>query len=124
MKVLMSIKPEYLTKIQIGVKRFEFRRKIFKRRDIAKIVVYVSGTVRKVVGELEIEYILCLQTSRLWNETRYFSGVTKKLFLDYFRDVEYGYAIKIKQYIHYPIPQDLKTRYNISPPQSFRYIND
>lgn len=34
MKILLSIKPQYVEKIISGEKRYEFRKKEFKRRDI------------------------------------------------------------------------------------------
>ena len=51
MKVLLSIKPEYASKILDGTKRYEYRRAIFKRTEVTTVVVYASDPVRKVIGE-------------------------------------------------------------------------
>lgn len=58
MKVLLSIKPEYAQKIFAGEKKYEYRKRIFKRNDVDMIVVYVTKPVGKVVGEFEIAEIL------------------------------------------------------------------
>lgn len=39
MKILLSIKPVFVEEIFKGDKKFEYRRTIFKRKDIKKVVV-------------------------------------------------------------------------------------
>ena len=58
MKALLSIKPEFVEEIIEGRKKFEYRKKLFKRSDISSIVVYATKPYGKVVGEFEIETIL------------------------------------------------------------------
>lgn len=41
MRVLLSIKPEFVKKIISGEKKYEFRRKIFKR-DVKIVIIYAS----------------------------------------------------------------------------------
>ena len=43
MKVLMSIKPLYAEQILQGKKKYEYRRRIFKRSDVSSLVIYESG---------------------------------------------------------------------------------
>lgn len=52
---LLSIKPEFANKIFDGTKKFEFRKSIFKNKDVTTVVVYVSSTIEKIIGEFEIE---------------------------------------------------------------------
>ena len=47
--VLLSIKPEFAEKIFQGVKRYEFRKALFKNREVEKIIVYASAPVSKVI---------------------------------------------------------------------------
>ena len=54
MRVLLSIKPEFALKIFDGSKRYEYRRSIFKRGGVTKIVVYASDPIQKVIGEFKI----------------------------------------------------------------------
>lgn len=101
MKALLSIKPEFVAEIIEGRKKFEYRKKVFKRSDISSIVVYATKPYGKVVGEFEIAEIIEENLDTLWNETRKFSGISEEFFYDYFKDRESGFAIKIKKFIEY-----------------------
>ena len=55
MKVLLSIKPEFVEKIFNGTKKYEFRKSIFKNKNIDTVVVYASSPWQYVIGEFKIE---------------------------------------------------------------------
>lgn len=124
MKVLMSINPEFVSEIDKGNKKFEYRKKIFKRDDISSIVVYATKPYGKIVGEFIIESIIKDRPDNIWEKTKDDSGITKKFFNEYFNGREVGFAIQIKEYIKYDVPLDL----NIfddnlkAAPQSFCYV--
>lgn len=122
MKVLLSIKPEFANKIFDGTKKFEFRKSIFKNKDIKTIVVYASSPVQQVIGEFEIEKILNFDLDTLWSLTQDFSGISEEFFYEYFADRQLGYAIKIKKAKRYSKPKNLREEYNLFPPQSFAYL--
>ena len=122
MKVLMSIKPEFASKIFDGSKRYEFRRIIFKQLAVKTVVVYASSPTQKVIGEFEIESILEHPPKELWNRTREGAGIGKDHFMAYFGDKRVGYAIRIKATKRYRKPKCLKTDYNLKPPQSYLYL--
>jgi len=124
MKVILSIKPEYANKIFNGLKKFEFRRSIFKRTDIEKVIVYASAPISMVIGEFEIDKILYDELPNLWNLTKKYAGISEEYFYDYFSDKNQGYAIKIKSPTKYNAPYSLKSAYGVTPPQSFIYVND
>jgi predicted transcriptional regulator len=105
--VLLSIKPEFVEKIFSGLKRYEFRRVIFKSKNVSKVVVYASHPVQRVVGEFEVGEILALNQKQLWQRTKQYSGIAKAHFDDYFADKETAYAIKIKKAIRYEQPMML-----------------
>ena len=67
MKILLSIKPEFANKIFNGSKKFEFRRLVFKNKSVNTVVVYASAPVSKVIGEFDIEQVLKLELSELWD---------------------------------------------------------
>ena len=122
--VLLSIKPEFAEQIFNGSKRYEYRRTLFKNKDVIKIIVYASSPVQKIVGELEIADILSLDIKRLWESTKQYAGIDKKYFDKYFHGKEMGHAIKIKNAQLYRDPLELKDACNIKrPPQSFMYLN-
>ncbi|RJP50905.1 MAG: ASCH domain-containing protein [Anaerolineaceae bacterium] len=121
--VLLSIKPEFAEKIFQGIKKYEFRKAVFKNRNIQKVIVYASAPVSKVIGEFEIEDILEHETELLWTKTKRYSGIPKDYFDSYFRGREVGYAIKIRKSKLYKAPLDLSRHFNVKyPPQSFMYI--
>ncbi len=121
--VLLSIKPEFVEKIFSGLKRYEFRRVIFKSKNVSKVVVYASHPVQRVVGEFEVGGILALNQKQLWQRTKQYSGIAKAYFDDYFADKETAYAIKIKRARRYAQPMMLEYLCpSARPPQSFMYL--
>jgi predicted transcriptional regulator len=123
-KVLLSIKPEFASKISQGSKRYEFRRAIFKRKGITTIVVYASAPISKVIGEFEVGGILCDTPRQLWTKTSKHAGISKNKFLNYFSNKLNGYAIEIKKYTAYKEPIALKKFALSAPPQSFLYLKN
>ena len=122
MKVLLSIKPEFANKIFDGTKKFEFRRSIFKKSQVDTIVVYASSPMQKVIGEFDIDSIICDEIGSLWLQTHEFAGINKDYFFEYFSNKQQGYAIAIKKARKYKTPLSLKDSFNMLPPQSFAYL--
>lgn len=122
MKVMLSIKPEFADKIFNGSKKFEFRRSIFKNQNVKKVIVYASSPVQKVIGEFEIDQIINLELTELWEKTSRHSGISEDYFYQYFGDKEQGYAIKIKKVKKYKQPMCIKADFKLTPPQSFAYV--
>lgn len=125
MKVLLSIKPEFVEKIFDGTKQFEYRRSIFRRQDITSIVVYATLPVGMIMGEFEVEEVICGTPRNLWDNTRDFAGVSRSFFFQYFSGRATGYAIRvgaIRKFAHGLDPYSLWC--DFSAPQSFRYIED
>jgi predicted transcriptional regulator len=122
MKVLLSIKPEFVEKILGGHKKYEYRRSIFKRSGIDCIVMYATRPTSQVIGEFAIDHIVKLRPAQLWHATKEHSGISKERFDAYFRRCNFGYAIKIGRIKRYSRMMDLKSLYGISAPQSFVYI--
>jgi|SRR6056297_3149385 len=122
MKVVLSIKPKYANKIFEGSKKFEFRKTIFKKRDIKSVIVYASSPVQKVIGEFEIGEIINDRLENLWDITGDEAGISKEYFYEYFSEKETGFAIQVANKHKYETPRCLKKDYNLHPPQSFVYL--
>lgn len=122
MKVLLSIKPIFAEQIFSGIKKYEFRRTIFKDQNVRTIVVYASSPMKQVIGEFEIEEIICAKVSTLWRKTYRDSGLSKQEFCKYFMGKNTGYAIKIKKTRRYKRPLSLQRDFKLNPPQSFIYL--
>lgn len=122
MKVILSIKPQFAEKIFNGTKRFEFRRTLFKNKEVKSIIVYASAPVSRIIGEFEIDEIIHCKLDYLWINTEKYAGISKKYYDDYFSGKEVGYAIKIKQTKKYKDSYSIEEKFGIKPPQSFAYI--
>ena len=125
MKVLLSIKPEFAFAIINGSKKFEYRKNIFKNQDISSVVIYATKPYGKILGEFYIDHILKATPEQLWRQTEKGAGIEHQYFSEYFKDKNYGFAIKIKRVIEYQTPIDLNDFAPTikTPPQSFCYIN-
>lgn len=123
MKVLLSIKPEFVKQIINGNKKFEYRKRIFKQ-DVESVIIYSTMPEGMIVGEFKIDKIIKDSLSEIWNQTCRYSGITEDFFYEYFSGKEDGYAIKIKEFIEYDEPIDPKKfDKNFIAPQSYKYIS-
>ena len=98
MKVLLSIKPEFVKEIVNGNKKYEYRKLIFKRDDISTVVVYATKPYGKVVGEFEIDNIISDSPSVIWEKTKKYAGTSKQFYNEYFEGRDQAFAIKIKSF--------------------------
>ncbi|HGU4005722.1 TPA: ASCH domain-containing protein, partial [Escherichia coli] len=122
-KILLSIKPEFAESILNGYKKFEFRKTIFRNKEVRAVIIYATMPVGKVIGEFEIEKVLSSQPDELWNMTKKYAGITRDFFDEYFSERDKGFAIEVKNPLRYDTPIPLNELIpGAVPPQSFRYI--
>lgn len=125
MKVLMSIKPEFVDRIISGEKSYEFRIVLYKRDDISRIVVYASSPVCRIVGEIEVASLLTDTPESLWQKTKDKAGISEQFFFAYFSGRDKANAIEVKAFHPYEEHIKLKDKYpHLVPPQSFFYAED
>ncbi|MGR3754953.1 ASCH domain-containing protein [Edwardsiella anguillarum] len=124
MKILLSIKPEYVERILDGSKRFEFRKGAFKNDKVSSVVIYATMPVGMVVGEFEIEEVISDVPSTVWELTCQFAGISKDFFDSYFAGREKAVAIGIGNVKKYEKPLPLHVLgEGITAPQSYRYLS-
>jgi len=124
MKVLLSIKPEFVREIFQGRKKFEYRKNVFAKY-VSQVVVYSTKPEGLIVGEFSVKEILSDTPEKLWKKTAIVSGITKEFFDQYFEGREKGYALRIENPVLYkkPInPFDVFTSF--VAPQSFKYLEE
>lgn len=122
MKVLLSIKPEFAEKIFNGTKKYEFRKSIFKNKNVDTVVVYASSPWQYVIGEFKIETILSGNVDRIWEQTRELSGISEEFYRMYFAHKTNAYAIKIGNVTRFKRNKHLSD-YNVNfAPQSYVYL--
>lgn len=123
MKVLLSIKPEFVEKIFSGEKRFEYRKSVFKHQNIDTIVIYSTMPVGMIVGEFKFKTIHSNTPKMIWKETKQYSGITKDFFYNYFKNKNKAFAIEIGKVRKYKKPLDPRSIFtNFTAPQSFCYF--
>lgn len=124
MNVLLSIKPKYANAILNGEKEYEFRKVIFKEKNVEKVYIYSSSPIKKIVGVFTVGGIIEDHPKRIWKKCQDKSGITKEDFFTYFNGCKKGYAIKIDNLKPMKTPLDLKKIYpDFIPPQSFCYFD-
>lgn len=123
MQVLLSIRPVHVANILSGAKRFEFRRKIFTRRDVSSVLIYSTMPVGRLVAEFEIAEILEDEPDRLWSRTHAGSGISKDYYDAYFEGRDTAFALRIGTLTVFKTPiEPGKLIDNFTPPQSYRYV--
>lgn len=124
MKALLSIKPKYVERIISGIKRYEYRRRLFARDDVDSIVVYSTMPVSSVVAEISIKSIISGSPDQLWERTKSSGGIDETEYYAYFEGASIAYAIELGEItaFHTPIPLSEYCTHPSRPPQSFAYV--
>lgn len=123
MRVLLSIKPVHVESIRSGIKTFEFRRRMFARRDIGTVMIYCTRPVGRLVGEFDIADILEDEPEGLWASTADGSGISKDFFDAYFEGRSRAFALQIGSLRLYDEPICPSEMFdNFTPPQSYMYV--
>lgn len=121
--VLLSIKPCFAEAILEGRKCFEFRRALFRQRDIDRVLIYASSPVCRVIGEFSIASILEMPPRELWAATHSGSGIEREYFFEYFKGRRRAFALKVQSAVRYETPLRLIEHLGMNrPPQSFCYV--
>ena len=121
--ILMPINPIHVDKILLGTKKYEYRKILPKKNDIDKMLIYSTSPTKKVVGEVEILDILIDEKDKLWEQTKFYSGIDKNFFDNYYKNKNFAVAYKFGKVTRYSYPKELK-EFNISYyPQSFVYVD-
>ncbi len=124
MKVLLSIKPEFVREIFQGRKKYEYRKNIFTKH-VTKVLVYSTKPEGMIVGEFSVRAILNDTPEKLWEKTSAVSGITKEFFDQYFEGRDKGYALQIEEPILYKKPiNPFEMFSSFVAPQSFKYIEE
>ena len=123
MNLLISIKPEFVKKIILGEKKYEFRRSIFRQK-VDKIYIYSTSPEKKIKGYFKSSKIINDTPENLWKNFKDVSGTSKEFFFEYFKGKETGFAIKIDDLHVFDQPIDTNKLKDFKAPQSFRYINE
>ena len=124
MNVLLSIKPKYAELIKSGLKKYEFRRKIFNKATGCRVFIYSTSPVKKITGAFDASIVHQGSPYRIWDMFGVYSGLSEEEFFQYFRGSEIAYAIEIRNLVIFEKPHDPSKYFlEFKPPQSYRYFN-
>lgn len=87
-KLVMSIRPEFASKVLQGVKRVEVRRRFSYRWSGARVTLYATSPVRALVGDVKIARVVKGSPESLWREYGGATGCTKAEFDEYSHGAE------------------------------------
>ena len=119
--ILLSIKPEYAEKIFAGTKKYEYRRHIASEK-VEKIIVYSTAPVKQVIGEVDVDGILSMKMTPMWELTKHGAGISRDKYRQYLKNSKCAFAYVLKKPRLFPSPKDLKDYAINQAPQSFVYI--
>ena len=121
-KIMLSINPEHVKKILNGEKKYEFRTKIAKQK-VDSILIYCTSPVKRVLAEVVVDEVLEESPKKLWNITKYYSGIDKEFYDEYFFKRDIAYAYKLGKITQFETPKDISEFGCSTAPQSFVYIS-
>ena len=124
MDIILSLYPKNIEKIALGIKKFEFRRTIYKDKSVNKAYVYATVPIKKIVAVFDILEVISGGPEEVWNKCGQESGSTKESLMEYFNGKEIVYALKVGNFkqLKSPIdPRDYIEKFY--PPQFFQYVN-
>lgn len=81
MELLLSIRPEFVKKIISHEKKYEFRKRIF-RKNVDKIFIYSSSPEKKIIGYFTAGNIIKDHPENLWDNFSHVAGISKETFFD------------------------------------------
>ncbi|MHA1650140.1 MAG: ASCH domain-containing protein [Candidatus Helarchaeota archaeon] len=124
----MSIKPKFSRLIFSGQKKYELRKTPIKNERDRLVIVYESAPTKAIVCAFRIKKTLKQSPTMLWNTLRHEIGISKDEFFGYFKDRDWGYALKIAHPVLFKkrISLEELRMQNIEwqPPQNFQYLRN
>ena len=117
--LLISVHPEYITKILSGEKRFEFR-KTCPTAEVSHLVIYATAPVQRWIAVAEVESVLTGSPYSLWERTKRAAGISREVFRRYYAGRSQGVAFKLGRVFSLSAEDSLKIK--ISGPQSYSFF--
>lgn len=122
--LLLSVKPEFATRIMTGKKSVEIRRRFSKRWIGSHASLYASAPVMGLIGEAQISNVRSGKPKNIWKHYSGSIGCLPQEFNDYTSDCDIVYAIELDEIKPYRAPVMLSYASNLIgenlvPPQSY-----
>ena len=113
---------KYILMIKLKkTKLYEYRKNICKK-DIDKIVIYSTSPVKRNIVEVEVKSVISNTPSKLWDETKQYSGISKAKYMKYFENKDIAFAYELGKVVVYESPKKLEDIGINYYPQSYVYL--
>lgn len=132
--LLLSIKPEYASKIFSGEKTVELRRVRTRLTQDDIVLVYVSSPTKALVGLFEVENIiqkrieLQQDIKTYWKLVYQKAGISSQDFEKYYQGASFFVGIFLRNPRKFDVSINLENlrKYipEFTPPQSYRYLKE
>lgn len=123
--VVLSIRPQYSSKIMTGQKTVELRRRFPVSAPKGTLAyIYSTSPERAMVGVAEIAAVKKLAVDDIWHSYSKVAFIDRPDFDKYFDGLEYGMALEFINVRPFDKPislTDLRGQFGFEPPQSFLY---
>jgi predicted transcriptional regulator len=124
--VLLSIQPNYVTKILNGKKTIELRKKPFPAKDRIRVWIYTTSPTSAVEASVYVSNVEKGTPEEIWKKYQKKCCISKSEFDKYYDGADTAYAIHIEN------PQRLSKKITLpelktllegfTPPQYYRYV--
>lgn len=123
--VVLSIRPQYTSKIMEGKKTIELRRRFPLSAPKGTIAyIYSTSPIRALVGRAEISDVVKLPIEKIWQQYGKRASINRADFDSYFDGLSEGFALQFTNARPFARPlhlAELRDRFGFEPPQSFLY---
>lgn len=124
--VLLSVRSPHVDRLLSGAKTVEFRRRPWRVRDGATVLLYGSRELRAIVGSLIVHSTAVGSPSVMWASHGAESGLTRREYREYFAGATVAVAINLGGIRQLEEPLTLGELRRRSPtfhvPQSYRFM--
>lgn len=121
--MLLSIKPEFASKIYDGTKSIELRR-VKPARLVQRVLVYETSPVKRITGWFTLRWIRSIPTRLAWSRFRKSMGIGKDRYRAYFRNCRNAILFAVSRTHRFVSGIKLTSlRKGVRPPQSFVYVD-
>lgn len=122
-KVILPIRPKYVEEILNGTKKYEYRKKVFKNKNVKQILIYSTSPIKKVVAEVELLGTIIDSPKNIWEKTSAYSGIDLESFENYYLNKDIAVAYELGQVKVFKTSHNLED-YGIKySPQSYVYVD-
>lgn len=125
--VLLSIRPRYANAILAGTKTAEVRRRFPHQSRGTTLYLYSSTPDRAILGTVQLDGIDRPSADRVWHQYAHQIEIEEAALGDYLAETASAAILRISKPARWQqkVPLGLlRSRLQLEPPQSFRYLTD